>query len=90
MVAKCQILPNTQQNTENPQTPPIRSAEVTAFEARGIQTNGGTSTVEAVINVEVPARPVLAATGANVLFAGIAGIVLAVIAGAVVVSRRRS
>ena len=32
----------------------------------------------------------LAATGANVLFAGIAGIVLAVIAGAVVVSRRRS
>ena len=52
--------------------------------------NGDTNTTEAVINVEVPARPVLAATGANVLFAGIAGIVLAVIAGAVVVSRRRS
>lgn len=52
--------------------------------------NGDTNTTEAVINVEVPPRPVLAATGANVLFAGIAGIVLAVIAGAVVVSRRRS
>lgn len=55
--------------------------------------NGDTNTTEAVINVEVPARParpMLAATGANVLFAGIAGIVLAVIAGAVVVARRRS
>lgn len=52
--------------------------------------NGDTNTAEAIINVEVPARPVFAATGANVLFAGIAGIVLAVIAGAVVVARRRS
>lgn len=52
--------------------------------------NTDTATEETVISVEVPARPMLAATGANVLFAGMAGIVLAVLAGAVVVSRRRS
>lgn len=52
--------------------------------------NTDTTTEEAVINVEVPARPVSAATGANVLFAGIAGSVLAAIAGTAVVSRRRN
>ena len=34
--------------------------------------NINTTTAEAVINAEVLARPVLAATGANVLFVGIA------------------